>query len=261
MEQVSQVEHLSCQAIQAFAADPHVYEMFLFGSYEKKTHDRYSDVDLQVVSQNFDATMSQFRRCLSDIGQVLVAFPLVAQVGYAAYMVLFENYPFYTKLDINVSDVERCTPFSTKACVYRRDVIPSHEVSTYQPVLFEEPLNTLYGYYLGAIRYMKYRKRGKHFSAYKFYRAQLDYLLSRWYREVSHEHSIERLGILEYQLLDMREESAVLKRYLYPGNEQTMDMFYIEMLQKIADESQSSLNKEHKKVLNSMLDFLKREAS
>src|SRR5579884_1457093 len=104
MERASQVEQLSTRAVQTFTRDPYVSEMFLFGSYEKKMHDHYSDVDLHVVSQNFDATMSQLWHTLSDIGQVLVAFPLAAHVGYAAYMVLFENYPLYTKLDINISD-------------------------------------------------------------------------------------------------------------------------------------------------------------
>src|SRR6266567_2878304 len=122
MERASQVEHLSRRAIQTFASDPYVYEMFLFGSYEKKIHDCYSDVDLHVVSLNFDATMSQLWHTLSDIGQVLVAFPLTSHVGYAAYMVLFENYPLYTKLDINISDTKKNVPIVSKTCVYRNSL-------------------------------------------------------------------------------------------------------------------------------------------
>ena len=79
MERASQVELLSHRTIQTFARDPHVSEMFLFGSYEKKMYDYYSDMDVHVVSQNFDATMSQLWHALSDIGQVLVAFPLAAR--------------------------------------------------------------------------------------------------------------------------------------------------------------------------------------
>ena len=260
MERASQVEQLSTRAVQTFARDPHVYEMFLFGSYEKKMHDRYSDVDVHVVSQNFDATMSLLWHSLSDIGQVLVAYPLAAHVGYAAYMVLFENYPLYTKLDINISDTKNSVPFAEKTCVYRRDVIPPNAASTFLPALFEEPLKTLYGCYLGAIRYMKYRKREKHFSAYKFYRAQLDQHLLRWYREVSHERFVERLGILEYQVLDTREESTALKRYLYPENEQTMDMFYLELLQNMTHELESYFDENHEKASRAILNFLAQEA-
>ena len=259
MERASQVEHLFNQAVQIFASDPHVSKMFLFGSYEKKTHDRYSDVDLHVVSQNFDATMSQFWNSLSAVGQVLVAFPLTAELGHAAYMVLFENYPLYTKLDINISDPLKSAPFAGKTCVYQRDELPVNANSTFLPALFEEPLNTLYGCYLGAIRYMKYRKREKHFSAYKFYRAQLDHVLLGWYRDASREFSVERLGVVEYQFLDTWEESTELKRYLYPDNEKTMDKFYIELLQKMTNELKSSFSENNKNTFKTIINFLIQE--
>jgi predicted nucleotidyltransferase len=259
MEQASQMEHLFNRAVQAFARDPYVSKIFLFGSYEKKTYDRYSDVDLHVVSQNFDATMSQFWPALSDIGQMLVAFPIAAEPGHAAYMVLFENYPLYTKLDINISDNLKSAPFAGKTCVYQKDVLAANTASTFLPALFEEPLNTLYGHYLGAIRYMKYRKREKHFSAYKFYRAQLDHILLNWYREISQESSVKRLGILEYQLLDTRAESTKLQRYLYPDNEKTMDKFYIELLQNMTDELKSSFSENHEKVFTTIINFLVQE--
>jgi predicted nucleotidyltransferase len=260
MEQVSQVEQLFHRAVQTFVKDPYVSEMFLFGSYEKKTYDSYSDVDLHVVSQNFDATMNILWHSFSAIGQVLVAFPLVAEVGHAAYMVLFEHYPLYTKLDINISDTSKSVPFAEKTCVYRKDIQPPSAASTFLPPLFEEPLNTLYGFYLGAIRYMKYRKREKHFSAYKFYRAQLDHFLLGWYQAVSSERSISRLGILQYQLLDTREESSTWKRYLYPENEQAMDRLYLELLQKMTDELKAHFDEKHKKTSKAILHFLAHEA-
>jgi hypothetical protein len=217
-------------------------------------------VDLHVVSQNFDATMKQFWHSLSAIGQVLVAFPLAAEVGHAAYMVLFENYSLYTKLHINISDPLKSIPFAEKTCVYHRNTFPPNTESTFLPALFEEPLNTLYGYYLGAIRYMKYRKRKKHFSAYKFYRAQLDHFLLRWYQDISHERSASRLGILEYQMLDTCKESTPLKRYLYPENEQAMDRLYLELLQMMADELKPHFNENHEKTSKVILHFLTQEA-
>jgi predicted nucleotidyltransferase len=260
MEQTGLVKRLFHQAVHIFAQDPYVSDIFLFGSYEKKTYDSYSDVDLHVVSQNFDATMKQLWHTLSAIGQVLVAFPLAAEVGHAAYMVIFENYPLYTKLDINISDTLKIVPFAEKTCVYHSNMLPPNAASTFRPALFEEPLNTLYGYYLGAIRYMKYRKREKHFSAYKFYRAQLDHFLLRWYQDISHERSVSRLGILEYQMLDTREESTALKRYLYPENEQTMDRLYLELLQTMTDELKPQFDEQHNKTSKVILHFLRHEA-
>jgi hypothetical protein len=68
--------------------------------------------------------MKQLWHTLSAIGQVLVAFPLAAEVGHAAYMVIFENYPLYTKLDINISDTLKIVPFAEKTCVYHSNMLP-----------------------------------------------------------------------------------------------------------------------------------------
>lgn len=261
MESTNQVQQLFSRAIQTFTTDSSVSEIYVFGSYEKEIHDRYSDVDLHVVSQNFDATMSRLADYLSNIDRVLVAFPLTAEPGYAAYMVLFEHYPLYTKLDINIADsTTNSFPFAQKTCVYRREPQPPYSPSTLLPTCFEEPLNTLYGYYLGAIRYMKYRQRGKHFTAYKFYRAQLDQTLLRHYQTATSDISVERLGTLEYQCLDACSESSELKRYLYPANEHEMDALYIELLQQLTHEFAASYNEHHQKVFQFILTFLKQES-
>ncbi|GCE28709.1 hypothetical protein KDA_41930 [Dictyobacter alpinus] len=254
------VEQLCSRAVQAFAEESEVVEIGLFGSYAQRTNDRYSDIDLHVVSHDFDTTMSHFMACLSKIGRVLVAFPLTVRVGYAAYMVLFEDYPLYNKLDINIADRDNTIPFAPTTCIYRRDTVPPYTVSSLLPSRFEEPLNLLYDSYLGALRYMKYRQREKHFSAYKFYRAQLERLLVIWYQDMSHDHAIARLGILEYQQLDTHPSSADMQRYLYPANEQMMDQLYLELLQMLTHTLPSTYSQEQREVLASILEFLRSAA-
>ena len=49
----------------------------------------------------------------------------------------------------------------------------------------EEKQRRLYGYSIGAVRYVKYRKRGKPFSAYKFYQAQCEYYFLKQYEKAT----------------------------------------------------------------------------
>ncbi|GER91845.1 hypothetical protein KDW_60070 [Dictyobacter vulcani] len=257
---IDQVEQLYTRAVQAFAAEPEVSEIGLFGSYAKGTHDRYSDIDLHVVSQDFDTTMNHLAACLAHIGQVLVAFPLTARVGYAAYVVLFEDYSPYTKLDLSIADTANNLPFADTTCVYHTETISPATASTYQPARFAEPLNILYDSYLGALRYIKYRQRWQHFSAYKFYRAQLDRLLVMCYHDISNADTVERLGILEYQHLDKHSASTNMQRYLYPENAQMMDRLYIDLLEMQTRTLQPADHPDHQNIFTMILAFLASES-
>ncbi len=82
----------------------------------------------------------------------------------------------------------------------------------------------------------------------------------REYREIRNERSIECLGVLEYQALDTYEKSAILKRYLYPQNEQAMDMFYLELLQKMTNDLRSYFDDRDEKASQTILNFFAQEA-
>src|SRR5260370_12677924 len=95
------VELLYEAALTTFTQQQEVHEIFLFGSFERGTFDQYSDLDLFVISADFEKTMALLPQILARIGDVLLSYPLHIGRGSAAYMTLFKNYPFYTKLDLN----------------------------------------------------------------------------------------------------------------------------------------------------------------
>jgi hypothetical protein len=61
-------------------------------------------------------------------------------------------------------------------------------------------------------------------------------------------------------MLDMHEESAELKYYLYPENVQTMDRLYLELLQKMTNELKPYFDENHTKISKTILHFLTQEA-
>ena len=120
----------------------------------------------------------------------------------------------------------------------------------------EEKLRLLYIYCIGAIRYTKYRKRGKHFRAYKFYRAQCEH----YFRKLCEKEAGETKTKVEiYMILDQLPNSASQQKYLYPENEQAMNKLYLELLDAMLDEERSTIPVNHLEALTEIITFVRAE--
>ncbi len=256
---MNNVEALAATTIHSFAEQLEVQQIFLFGSYARGTYDQYSDVDLHVVTGDFAKTLARLSLIFENIGGVLLQFPIRASEGEVAYTVLFKNYPLYNKLDISILHPRARIPFSDSKSVYWRDVEPGDHHSDFVPPTFAHARHTIYNYLLGALRYTKYRKRGMHFSAYKFYKAQLESFLLTRYQQIADDLTVEKMGILEHQALDNGEEYAGLKRYLYAGNEHAMDSLYVELLQAALHDAKLHIESDDEEALTQILTFVKSE--
>ena len=98
-----------------------------------------------------------------------------------------------------------------------------------------------------------------HFSAHKFYRAELDRFLLTYYRQAIDDSRSEPLGIIEYQKLDRPANQKHFHRYLYPENEQAMNAFYIELLQQAFADAKWEPASTYKVAAAEILAFLERE--
>ena len=92
------LELLYQKAVDIFAQAQEVQDVLLFGSFARGTHDQYSDIDLTIISTDFDETMAKLPQFLARIGTVLIQYPLHTSCGSAAYMTLFKDFPLYKSL-------------------------------------------------------------------------------------------------------------------------------------------------------------------
>lgn len=252
------LQQLYSATLQAFTQRPEVQKIYLFGSMEQNTHDDYSDVDLHIVSNDFDTTMHDLDLIMNTIGEPFVWDPFFhPQPGNTGYAILFRDYPLYNRLDITILDTITPPAVAQGTCIYRNPQESVYRPSTYQPPWMEEALLRPYGYGIGAIRYAKYRKRGKQLSAYKFYRAQCDYYFLKRYEQETREVKT-RADLSLYMALDHLSDST-LERYIYPENELAMNRLYLELLDGMLLQEQSTLSAAHLEALTEIVTFVREE--
>lgn len=247
------------KAVSTFSQEAEINELRIFGSQEKNQHDCYSDLDLQVITSDFDTTMTKLPALLAKIGDYFIKFPLGIQEGYAAYTVLFKDYALYNKLDINIQDPTIKTPFAENRSVYRQVEILPFQPSTYTPAAMEPLTHSLYDAHIGAIRYAKYRKRKMHLTAYRFYRAQVEHYFLHRYHQLTQDTQPQHMGTLEYQILDKLAGKENLQQYIYPANEHTMNAYYCEILSRLIDEAKMQVEEQHIVALQEILVFVRQE--
>lgn len=252
------VHRLFTQTLAAFSQRMEVQEILAFGSFCHGGYDQYSDIDLHIVSSDVQQTIEQLQQILTPVGNILLQYPLRIEPGEAAYTLLFTNYPLYQKLDITILSPSAKMPFDGYRSVYQTTSPISARPTNFLYPGLEEPVRTLYDYYLGALRYVKYRKRGKHFSAYKFYRAQVDHFLQHIYQQVTGDAK-SKLGILEYQALDKEPDMNSWSKYLYPASAENMNILYAELLQYMLDNALSALEESHQLAIQTMLTFIRQK--
>ncbi|GCE13504.1 hypothetical protein [Tengunoibacter tsumagoiensis] len=252
------LQELQTATLSAFTRRPEVQQICLFGSLEHNQHDAYSDMDLHVVSSDFDTTMQDLPSIINSIGAPFVWYPFHPQPGNTGYAILFRDYPLYHRLDITLLDLVTPPIVAQGTCIYTNPRPPLSQPSTYQAPQLDAPLQKLYGYGIGAIRYAKYRKRGKALSAFKFYRAQCDAFFLKRYEKETHNAKTQ-IDLAVYQLLDQLPDNNLLQHYLYPTNEQAMDRLFVQLLEAMLSEEQKTLSSNHRGALTEIITFVRNE--
>ncbi len=252
------LQDLYVATLQAFTQRPEVQKIYLFGSLEHGKHDDYSDVDLHIVSGDFNTTMQDLSSIIHMIGKPFVWYPFHPQPGNIAYAILFKDYPLYNRLDITILDTVTPPVVAQGTCIYRNPGECACRPSTYQPEQMDDKLRLLYGYAIGALRYAKYRKRGKSFAAYKFYRAQCDHYFL-WLYERETQETKSKIDLSVYMALDQLPDGVSHQKYLFPENEQVMDRFYFELLAMMLEKEQSLLSIDHVEALKEIITFVRNE--
>ena len=198
--------------------------------------------------------MKDLASTMNLVGDPFVWYPFHPQPGNTGYAVLFRDYPLYNRLDITILDTLTPPVMAQGTCIYSNPKeCPSHP-STYQPPHMEEMLRRLYGYAIGAVRYVKYRKRGKPLSAYKFYQAQCEYFFLKRYEKAT-GNAKTKMDLFAYMELDQLPDSD-LQHYLYPENERAMNRLYLELLDTMLQEEQVTLSTDHREALTRIITFV-----
>jgi hypothetical protein len=190
--------------------------------------DQYSDIDLKVITANIDVFIENLMmRIKADDGCLITALILKESPNSAAYTLATAIGTVYQKVDIEVNDSSELQDshliyMSSKTTAHRNgDAIkPSRRTKTLASVDKDhEVVDVL----LGSLRYLKYRKRGDEWAAYKFYKGFIE-------QYIKNKLQVDSLSLDTYKRLDLVSFPTEI---LYPRSFKSMDKLYGKYLQKM----------------------------
>lgn len=168
-----------------------------YGSIQTKTNDKYSDIDIEITPTNTKAFYLNFLRHIESINDYYMIFPVIVNEKPQVFTIVWKNQSLYKKLDLRINaelDLEL--------------VKNSYD--------FDEKLRLFYDLYIGALRFIKYRKRKELIASMKFYRSAHEYLMR------------------------IDPKPKLLHKYFFLKDKQHIDTYFIEILKKYLKISISS---------------------
>ena len=167
---------------------PGAQALYLFGSAaDPARKDRYSDLDLQVVSAQFELSRAAWPAVLSSVGNMTLVFQLDPEDPAAretAFTLGFEGQSLYHKVDFGITDHGLADGYfhrlEGKVLLWRQHAPAGPVVSAphtaWRPA-WESPEHFLLGELLGSVRYVKARQRRQHLACWRFLSAKFNALL------------------------------------------------------------------------------------
>ena len=120
MECFGSREELSSGVVDAFAREPEVREIHVFGREVDGATDEYSDIDVIVCSSDPRRTAERHLDLLSRISPVIGTYVIKQEEGELAEMVMLRDFSPYQKIDLSiVGSIEAKAGFGPFKCVYR----------------------------------------------------------------------------------------------------------------------------------------------
>jgi hypothetical protein len=198
---------------------PGACELHVFGSLADGTADAYSDIDLEITTRDAATSASALDDVLTTVTPIEVVWHMPTPDDAHARTILFRGEAYYHKLDISLHAFGRSqdgAPNVRKSRIALWHIEPpayhgqvmSDNVCALRP---GTPGHFVVGQLLGGIRYVKARKRGQHWTCWRFASAQADWLAGMlWGRSRNWADPGRKLTTWEYVELDtaMRDNKA-----------------------------------------------------
>ena len=256
---------------------PGAQELYLFGSAaDPARKDRYSDLDLQVVSAQFELSRAVWPAVLSQVGPIALAFQLDPEGPAAqetAFTLGFEGESLYHKVDFGITDRRLADGYFNqlqgKVLLWRQEALAappgSRPQTTWRPA-WGSPGHFLLGELLGSVRYVKARKRQQHLACWRFLSAKFNALLRcyRW-EQGGPQFPPGVKTTLDFTTLDRRlseRERLALLSGLKAASPPEMDRSLVEITRRLAaqiDPAFHSKDTHQAALVREMLSFIESE--
>lgn len=228
---------LFTKTITTFQSLNETKKIAVFGSIASKKHDKYSDLDLEIQTNNYNFFSKNFKKIVSSIASPFVIFPAVNEPGNGIFTIIWRGFSFYQRLDLRIFDESKQLSSGSQVIYIsnkkRQSSRKLKPLNTIIKMSFDENLRPFYDFYIGATRYVKHSKRKEHLSSFKFYRSALDSFINlHFFSSQAKKFVNSTPGVIEFASLDRsikNSEKHPITQYLYIKNHLGMDKNYIKL--------------------------------
>jgi hypothetical protein len=204
---------------------PGATALYLYGSAaDPARRDAYSDLDLQVLTLDFQFSKDHLLATLEKVGAVALAYLLTDTAHELAYSITFAGESPYHKVDLGITCLnDPAHPPTFFEQIRDKQLLWSQSAPSPVGVNFPtlsirqpycptkaSPAYFLVGEIISALRYAKARRRGRHLVCWRFLSAKVNALLAlAWWQDSGGDRIPERLSTWDLAELDERLPQSV----------------------------------------------------
>lgn len=197
-----QIDILYSRVVEVFSKQPEVHEVYTFGSIINGKFDKFSDIDIDVVSSNYNETINKLDELLKQINDPISKLCLYYEKDKSAFSILWKDYSLYQKLDLGITNSNKKILFSPKKLVYKnKNSFIAKQKKIDHLNIYDTSDREIVDFLHGIIRFLKYNHRKMYFASFKFYRSALDELIRSTYLS-KYNKKIEILTLEHYMHYD-----------------------------------------------------------
>lgn len=213
------------EVIKVLTDNPHISELHLFGSRAIEKSDELSDIDLTATSPHPAAAEAYARKSLADKFGLSAVYTIKNDEHEITRTFCLSGMSPFHKIDIGFSLPSEVKFFPNSRLILKNNKPqkPSIEFKKWTEPRAE---HDYFDVMMGSLRYIKHRRRGENWQAYKCYRGFIEQLANA-HAASNSPHSI-------YKELDIQGNDEILKIF-FAGDIHEKERKYYEFIKNRAE--------------------------
>ena len=213
------------EVLKILAENPYISKLYIFGSRAARKDDDLSDIDLTAITPHPAAAETYTRRSLADKFSLSAIYTITNNEYEIARTFCLSGMSPFHKIDIGFSLPGKTNFFPNSQLIFSNDNVHVPHKSSKK---WTEPRaeHDYFDVMMGSLRYIKHRRRGENWQAYKCYRGFIEQLANA-HAASNSPHSI-------YKELDIQGNDEILKLF-FAGDIHEKERKYYEFIKNRAE--------------------------
>lgn len=213
------------EVIKVLTDNPHISELHLFGSRAIEKSDELSDIDLTATSPHPAAAEAYARKSLADKFGLSAVYTIKNDEHEIARTFCLSGMSPFHKIDIGFSLPSEVKFFPNSRLILKNNK-PQKPNIEFKKWTEPRAEHDYFDVMMGSLRYIKHRRRGENWQAYKCYRGFIEQLANA-HAASNSPHSI-------YKELDIQGNDEILKLF-FAGDIHEKERKYYEFIKNRAE--------------------------